>query len=78
MAFTPDAKTLASAEGDGTVRLWNFATREIALTLKGHFAEVGMDPSFSRDGKYLVTSGGDGLVRLWEGATLEQIEGKAQ
>jgi WD40 repeat protein/tRNA A-37 threonylcarbamoyl transferase component Bud32 len=73
LAFTSDGKTLASTEGDGTVRLWNLATREIALTLKGHVLEVGMDPSFSRDGKYLATSGADGTVRLWPAATQEEI-----
>ncbi len=78
LAFTSDGKTLASAEGDGTVRLWNFATHEIALTLKGHSGYVGMDPSFSRDGKYLATSGADRTVRLWEAATLEEINAKGK
>jgi WD40 repeat protein/serine/threonine protein kinase len=76
LAFTPDGKTLASTEVDGTVRLWSFATREISLTLKGHIGYVSPDPSFSRDGKYLATSGADGTVRLWEAATLWEINGR--
>jgi WD40 repeat protein len=63
----------ASTEVDGTVRLWNFATREIALTLKGHVGYVSPDLSFSRNGKYLATSGADGTVRLWEAASPEEI-----
>jgi eukaryotic-like serine/threonine-protein kinase len=78
LAFASDGRTLVSNEADGTVRLWNFATREIALTLKGHVGYVSMDPSFSRDGKYLVTTGSDGTVRLWEAATLEEIDPKGK
>jgi WD40 repeat protein len=80
LSFTSDGKTLASSESDGTVRLWNFATREIALTLKGHIGDVSMDSSFSRNGKYLATCAADGTVRLWEAATLQEIDapGKAR
>jgi WD40 repeat protein/serine/threonine protein kinase len=80
LSFTPDGKTLASSESDGTVRLWNFATREIALTLKGHVGDVSMDSAFSHDTKYLATCAADGTVRLWEAATLAEIDapGKAQ
>ena len=33
MAFSPDGKLLAIAETDGTVRLWNPATRQPAGAL---------------------------------------------
>ena len=73
LCFTPDGKTLASAEGDGTVKLWNVARREIALTLKGHIGPVSIDLSFSPDGKFLASCGGDGTVRLWPAAPFEEI-----
>jgi len=73
LSFSSDGKTLASAESDGTIKLWNAATREIALVLKGHTGQVSMDLSFSSDGKYLATCGADGTVRLWPAATLEEI-----
>jgi WD40 repeat protein/serine/threonine protein kinase len=73
LSFTSDGKTLASSEADGTVRLWNFATREIALTLKDHAGLGGVDISFSSDGKYLATCSFDGTVRLWPAATQEEI-----
>ncbi len=73
LCFTPNGKTLASAEGDGTIRLWNVATREIALTLKGHIGPVSSAPSFSADGKFLASCGGDGTVRLWPAASFDDI-----
>ncbi len=76
LCFTPDGKTLASAEGDRNVRLWNVATREIALELKGHIGAVSIDISFSPDGKYLATCGADGTVRLREAASFEEIDGR--
>ncbi len=49
--FSPDGKTLASADRFGVVKLWNVATwREMAeFTTEGHI-------EFSRDGRCLVTS----------------------
>src|SRR5262249_61535512 len=35
VSFSPDAKTLASGSGDGTVKLWHCGTRQERATLKG-------------------------------------------
>ena len=40
MAFSPDGKRLASASADETVKVWDAATGQETLTLKGH-TELG-------------------------------------
>ena len=72
LAFTPDSKTLASASVDSTVKLWNVATGQIALTLQ-HLGPA-TDVTFSNDGRLMVTSGADATARLWPAASLSEAD----
>jgi RNA polymerase sigma factor (sigma-70 family) len=68
LAFAPDGKTLASANFDGTVRLFEAATGKQIRVLRGHTLGVA-DVAFSPDGKTLASAGDDQTVRLWDTAT---------
>jgi WD40 repeat protein/transcriptional regulator with XRE-family HTH domain len=70
VAFSPDGTRLATADADGTVRLWNPATRRpIGVTLHASARNGVWGVAFSPDGTRLASADGDGTVRLWNPAT---------
>ncbi|MEM6836457.1 MAG: AAA-like domain-containing protein [Cyanobacteria bacterium P01_C01_bin.120] len=75
VSFSPDGQTLASANEDGTVKLWDRSGRELQ-TLEGHTDWV-RSMSFSPDGQTLASASDDGTVKLWDrsGRELQTLEG---
>jgi WD40 repeat protein len=64
-AFSPDGRYIVSASDDGTLRLWDIATRQsIGGPLTGHQKEVN-SVAVSPDGLRIVSGGDDGTVRVW-------------
>jgi WD40 repeat protein len=74
LAFSPDCRTLASAEG--ILHLWDTATGKQKLALPGHQGAV-IASAYTPDGRAVVTCAGDGTARVWDARTgkeLRQIE----
>jgi WD40 repeat protein len=65
VCFSPDGTTLASANGDQTVKLWDVRTGKERATLRGHAGPVNA-VCFSPDGKLLASAGRDRTIKLWD------------
>ncbi len=72
VAFSPDGGILAGGSHDGTVALWDVASRGIITTLEGHTRRVN-SVAFSPDGDLLASGSGDETVRLWDVASQREI-----
>jgi WD40 repeat protein len=66
LAFGPDGHTLATADFDGTLRLWDLpARRPLGEPLRESIGEV-WSIAFAPGGRVLAAAGADGTVRLWD------------
>ena len=65
VAFHPAGTHLASASGDCTVKIWDFAQKRCTVTLTEHTAAV-WNAAFHSTGDYLASCSLDHSVRLWD------------
>jgi WD40 repeat protein len=65
ITYSPDGTRLASASLDGTVILWDVASRKPLATLQGHKDGV-IEVAFSPDGTMLASASLDRTIILWD------------
>jgi WD40 repeat protein/tRNA A-37 threonylcarbamoyl transferase component Bud32 len=70
VSWHPDGQQLASGSNDKTVRVWNVATGEEVLCLRGH--DAGVSVSWGPDGRHLASADGT-TVKVWDKATGKKV-----
>jgi WD40 repeat protein/serine/threonine protein kinase len=65
LAFSPGGERIASAGGDGAVKVWNSKTRELVRTLPAQTDSV-YSVVFHRGGNHLASVGADRKVKVWD------------
>src|SRR5262249_33213092 len=65
LAFSPDGRTLAAGDVDGTVTLREAATGTARRTLMAH-PDTIWSLAYSPDGRVLATGSRDATLRLWD------------
>jgi len=71
VAWNPNDLRLASAGGNGTVKVWALGGQRAILTLAGH-QKAANSVAWSPDGVRLASGGVDGTVRIWNTAAGEE------
>jgi WD40 repeat protein/serine/threonine protein kinase len=74
VAYSPDGRWLATANRDGTTRLWEAGSGQLVRILVGHPGAAyahwkGVTLAWSPDSRSVASGGMDGTVQLWECAT---------
>jgi WD40 repeat protein len=72
-AFSADSLRIATASCDKTAKIWDVATGEELLTIRGHDDRV-IAVAFSPNGKLLATASWDNTAKVWDAATGTEIE----
>lgn len=70
--IAPDCRHLVTTSSDGTAKLWDTTTWELASTLQCH--KYVWDAAFCADSSYLVTASSDQISRLWNLRTAEVVK----
>jgi len=71
IAFSPDGRTIAAAEGRSAIALYNMEGGARRALLRGHLGQVRC-VTYSPDGRLIASAGNDASVRLWDATTGEQ------
>ncbi|MGD9853849.1 MAG: WD40 repeat domain-containing serine/threonine protein kinase [Planctomycetaceae bacterium] len=66
IAFSPDGEHLASASGDGAVKVWNMRAGRVIQTLENAHSGFVCSVAFHPDGQHVASVGADNQVKVWD------------
>ena len=64
IAWSPDGKYIASGNSEGTVEVFNAATKKLVTVYKGH-TDIVNSITWSPDSKYIASGSQDKTVQVW-------------
>ena len=63
-AYSQDGRSIITASGDNTAKIWNTESGECIHTLEGHGSEVNK-ASYNTDGEHIVSVSSSGSITIW-------------
>jgi hypothetical protein len=72
VAFSPDGRRIVTCGNDHTAKVWDTASGEELMTLKGHDGNVN-SVAWSTNGLRILTSSADGTAKVWDAASPDQV-----
>ncbi|WP_406695110.1 protein kinase [Singulisphaera sp. Ch08] len=66
LAFSPDGESLASAGGDGAVKVWSIRSGRVIRAIGNAHTGYVSSIAFHPDGKHLASVGADEQVKVWD------------
>jgi WD40 repeat protein len=72
VAWSPNGQRIVSGSYDQTMKVWDAASGQEALTLTGHTSGVST-MAFSPNGKRIVSGGFDQALKVWATASGQEV-----
>jgi hypothetical protein len=73
IAISPDGGTLAAANADGSIQLWDIASNQLIGEPMSDPPGPWLSLAFSPSGEILATGSYDGIIQLWDAETRQAI-----
>jgi eukaryotic-like serine/threonine-protein kinase len=73
VAFSPDGRRIASAGGNGDVKIWDAGAGKVLQTISGAHNDAVVSVAFHPDGNHVASVGADREVKVWDLRTGQEV-----